>query len=250
MTSLSDVIESVLLGSHSYSRIQHMPQRNSNTSAYIRRKYLEIPIDSNVFELPVLALDAFVDMLGSNKESDVLVAQLYSSGSESEYKSLDAIIKDTLSTPISRHLCKINVQNSTNVYYGTFGAVFNADMEPLMMLSWIMERRTGSDGKVMYRYKRPLLRLHPDPCVIKEDALQNLLAGRLLSKTLQVSVGIPWFRQIVGFIDQSRSFYGNSVRIEIDKSPFVIKETDTPSISLTNEALLQMAAEHMDEIMQ
>jgi hypothetical protein len=40
------------------------------------------------------------------------------------------------------------------------------------------------------------------------------------------------------------------VKIEIDECPFVIRGTDVPSISVTNEDLLQLAADHIDEIIQ
>ena len=40
------------------------------------------------------------------------------------------------------------------------------------------------------------------------------------------------------------------VKIEIDECPFVIRSTDVPSISVTNEGLLQLAADYIDEVLQ
>jgi hypothetical protein len=52
------------------------------------------------------------------------------------------------------------------------------------------------------------------------------------------------------FIEQSGYLSFNHVKIEIDECPFVIRGTEVPSISVTNEGLLQLAAEHIDEILQ
>jgi hypothetical protein len=52
------------------------------------------------------------------------------------------------------------------------------------------------------------------------------------------------------FIEQQSYLSFNHVKVEIDECPFVIKDTDVPSISVTNEGLLQLVADHIDEILQ
>lgn len=252
MASLSDTIESILLGSHNNSMITRLSYGRAASVPVTTKKYLEIPISGDVFELPVLAFAAFREMLKEQKECSALVAELYSCGTQSTYKTLDSIVKDVLSTKAFPHLNKIVIPDNPKVYYGTYGAIFDTDLKPLMMLSWIMERRTNAEGKTMYHYKKPLLRLHPDPCVQKEDPLQKMLIGRILSNTLEVSVQTPYYRDMAGFIDQSNNWNRPSfkVKVEIDECPLVLKEVDVPSISLTNEDLLQLAADHIDEILQ
>jgi hypothetical protein len=223
----------------------------SNISApTTAKKYMEIPISADVFELPLLAFKDFVKIHQQRKESNMIVAQLYSCGQTSTYKSMDSIMKDVLSTYFDRHLSKIEIVGTNNIYYATFGAVFDENFTSLMMLSWIMERRVNEEGVIKYRYKKPLLRLNPYPCLNKEDALQKFICGRWMTTALGTRVHTPSAYYCRDFIEQSGYLSFNHVKIEIDECPFVIRGTEVPSISVTNEGLLQLAAEHIDEILQ
>lgn len=248
MASLDSVISSIFYGDCRNSMIRS--QYRSMVDPITFEKYMEIPISSDVFELPLFAFEDFKRMHRNEKIGDVIVASLYSCGQTSTYKSIDSIMKDTLSTYFDKRLCRIQVPNSTNVYYATFGAVFNENFTPLMMLSWIMERRVNEEGAIKYQYKKPLLRLNPYPCLNKEDALQKFICGRWMTTALGVTVDTPSTYGCRSFIEQPDSFRFNHVKIEIDECPFVIRSTDVPSISVTNEDLLQLAADHIDEILQ
>jgi hypothetical protein len=251
MASLDSVISAIFEDSNSNSQIrrQYFNRNTSNTPITVK-KYMEIPINSDVFELPLFAFEDFKKMHQNKKIGDVIVASLYSCGQTSNYKSLDSIMKDVLSTYFDKHLCKVQVANSPNTYYTTFGAVFDENFTPLMMLSWIMERRINEEGVIKYRYKKPLLRLNPYPCLNKEDALQKFICGRWMTTALGTRVYTPSAYYCRDFIEQSGYLSFNHVKIEIDECPFVIRGTEVPSISVTNEGLLQLAAEHIDEILQ
>lgn len=250
MASLDSVINAIFEDSNNNSQItgQYYNRNTSNTPITVR-KYMEIPIDSDVFELPLFAFEDFKKMNQNNKMGDVIVASLYSYGQTSNYKTLDSIMKDTLSTYFDKHLCKVQIPNSPNIYYATFGAVFDENFTPLMMLSWIMERGVSESGVIKYRFKKPLLRLNPYPCLNKEDALQKFICGRWMTTTLGTRVYTPSTYGCRNFIEPGY-FSFNHVKIEIDECPFVIRSTDVPSISVTNEGLLQLAADHIDEILQ
>ena len=227
--------------------------RNTPSAPVTTKLYMEIPINSDVFELPLLAYSAFRDMLKDNRQYDTLVTQIYSCGLESNYKSLDAIMKDVLTAEPSLHLCRVRVPGSSNVYYSTYGTVFDSKLKPLMMLSWVFERKTDGNGKVKYHYRKPLLRLNPQACLLKEDALQRFISGKMLTSSLESYIHTPYYNGMGEYLEQAYSFIvrsGFHIRIEIDECPFVIRGVDIPSISLTNEALLQMAADHIDEILQ
>lgn len=250
MASLDSVISAIFADSNSNSQIRRQYyNRNTSNIPITVKKYMEIPIDSDVFELPLFAFEDFKKMHQDKKIGDVIVASLYSCGQTSDYKSLDSIMKDTLSTYFNRHLCKVQIPNSPNVYYATFGAVFDENFTPLMMLSWIMERRVHEEGVIKYQYKKPLLRLNPYPCLNKEDALQKFICGRWMTTALGTRVGTPFIYNCQDFIETGY-FSFEHVKIEIDECPFVIRGTDVPSISVTNENLLQLAADHIDEILQ
>ena len=248
MASLNSVISSIFNDNCCNSMIRRQYGSGGNPITF--EKYMEIPISSDVFELPLFAFEDFKRMHQDKKIGDVIVASLYSCGQTSNYKSLDSIMKDTLSTYFDRHLCKVQLPNSPNVYYATFGAVFDENFTPLMMLSWIMEREVSEEGVIKYRYKKPLLRLNPYPCLNKEDALQRFICGRCMTTALDTRVYIPSTYGWGDFIEQQDYLSFNRVKIEIDECPFVIRSTDVPSISVTNEDLLQLAADHIEEILQ
>lgn len=250
MASLDSVINEIFRDSNSNSQIRRRYFRNTSNTPVTVKKYMEIPIDSDVFELPLFAFEDFKKMHKNKKIGDVIVASLYSCGQTSDYKSLDSIMKDVLSTFFDMHLCRVQISNSPNVYYATFGAVFDENFTPLMMLSWIMERRVNEEGVIKYRYKKPLLRLNPYSCLNKEDALQKFICGRWMTTALGETIYAPSFYDCSSFLEQQGYLRFNHVKIEIDECPFVIRGTDVPSISVTNENMLQLAADHIDEILQ
>lgn len=251
MASLDSVIKAIFQNDNIYSHAgrRHYIRNISNTPITVK-KYMEIPIDSDVFELPLLAFEDFKKMHQNEKIGDVIVASLYSYGQTSDYKSLDSIMKDTLSTHFDRHLYKVQMPNSPNVYYTTFGAVFDENFTPLMTLSWIMERRVNKEGVVKYHYKKPLLRLNPYPCLNKEDTLQKFICGKWMTTALGATVYTPFTYDCRNFIEPHGYPGFNHVKVEIDECPFIIRGTEAPSISVTNEDLLQLAADHIDEILQ
>lgn len=250
MASLDSVINDIFEDSNRYSQIRRQCyNRNTSNTPITVKKYMEIPIGSDVFELPLFAFEDFKKMHQNKKIGDVIVASLFSCGQTSSYKSLDAIMKDVLSTYFDRHLCKVQIPSSPNVYYATFGAVFDENFTPLMMLSWIMEREINEEGVIKYRYKKPLLRLNPYPYLNKEDALQKFICGRWMTTALGEVICAPTFYGCSSFLEQ-HGYLRFNLKIEIDECPFVIRGTDVPSISVTNEDLLQLATDHIDEILQ
>lgn len=250
MASLDSVINDIFEDSNRYSQIRRQCyNRNTSNTPITVKKYMEIPIGSDVFELPLFAFEDFKKMHQNKKIGDVIVASLFSCGQTSNYKSLDAIMKDVLSTYFDRHLCKVQIPSSPNVYYATFGAVFDENFTPLMMLSWIMEREINEEGVIKYHYKKPLLRLNPYPYLNKEDALQKFICGRWMTTALGEAVCAPTFYGCSSFLER-HGYLRFNLKIEIDECPFVIRGTDVPSISVTNEDLLQLATDHIDEILQ
>lgn len=251
-TNWNNVIDNIFQGSNTYSDITRRGLRSINpTTSITPKKYMEIPVNEDTFELPLLALDAFKNMLTKPNQYDILAARIYSCGLSSSYKSLDAIMKDVLSTRLDKHLTKVTIAGSTNVYYATYGALFNENLKPLMMLSWIIERGWNEHGNRMYYLKRPLLRLDPYPCIAKEDAVQKILTGKFMTKVLEFKVGSPYFfeREQVN-INKYSNWGLFNIKVEIDECPFIIRGVDVPSASVTNEALLQLASDHIDEILQ
>lgn len=251
--SLESVIESIFYGNHSHSQLDRWNYRHNSITPTTSKVYMEIPINSDVFELPLLAYEAFLQTLKRHMECDTLTAQIFACNQSSSYKSLDAIMRDVLSTRFSRHLCEVMIPGSPNKYYATFGAVFDANLNPLMMLSWILEKKQDGEGRIKYHYKRPLLRLNPYPCIDKRDTLQRWLSGKMLTTSLNTMIYTPYQYDLDDYLEQNRSYSnrdGYQIKVEIDECPFILRTPEVPSISVTNKGLLQLAASHIDEIMQ
>lgn len=249
--NLEDVIEAIFFDDHSYSKIDRWNRNDGSPTTMLR--YMEIPLNGDVFELPLLAFTAFRNMCKDHIESNFLVAQLFSCGRTSQYKSLDSIMKDCLSADFSKHLIEVQVPGTSTIYYVTSGAVFDKDFKPLMMLSWLLERKTDGDGRIKYHYKKPLLRLNPEICVGKEDSVQRFLSGKLMTTGLSTIIRTPYFDDSNSFMQQTPPWAGRDthhLKVEIDQSPFVIRGIEAPSISVTNKDLLQLAADHIDEMIQ
>jgi hypothetical protein len=216
------------------------PGNNRTTSI----KYMEIPVDSNVFEVPLFAFHKFCNMLDKGINASTIVAALYSCGAESSYKSIEAIMRNVLYTTFDFHLSKIQIDDTSNIYYATMGAVFDKDLNPLMVMSWQMERQ--NDEREPYSFKRPILHITPISFVRKEDPVQRFLVGKMLTTALDMDIPEPYlFTNRLHFKTNESSF---KIKVEIDDCPFNIKGVDVPSISVTNESLLQLAANHIDEI--
>ena len=215
------------------------------------KKYMEIPIGADTFELPILAFSAFRRSLLRGYNTDMLVACLYSCGRMSEYRSLDAILKEVMCGNFYNKLYKIEVPNSQKVYYGTMGAIFDKNLNPMMMMSWIFEKKLNSFGVMKYHYKRPVLRINPEAFVKKEDNIQKFLIGRLLSSAVAMTILTPYFSDCNPYFEQVPRYSDRQsfkMQIMIDECPFMIKEPDKPSISVTNEKLLDLVETYLDEM--
>lgn len=221
--------------------------RANNLHITTPKVYMEIPINKDIIEIPMFAFYAFRAEVEKEQPSDTIVAELYSCGATSRYKSLEAVMKECLSASFSSSLLvKVNIPNSVDTYYCTYGAVFNSRLEPLMMMSWVLEKENVFTDSYRYYYKRAIIRIDPGVFVSKEDAVQRFIAGKLLVSTINNPVYTP-------HCDGIRIPTGNTVntrivKAEIDKCPFIIKKVENPSISVTNRDLLKVAAEHIDEL--
>ena len=92
MASLNSVISSIFNDDCCNSMIRRQYGSGGNPITF--EKYMEIPISSDVFELPLFAFEDFKRMHQNKKIGDVIVASLYSCGQTSNYKFLDSIMKD------------------------------------------------------------------------------------------------------------------------------------------------------------
>lgn len=239
MASLGNVICNIYQSTHaSY----YSCRGRSDRPVIPGRKYMEIPICTDTFEMPVIGLKKFLCMPPSNLNNYKSIAVLLqSSGHTSDFKSAEAIIKNTMDQVYTGDLYQILIED--RVYYISYGVVFNANLVPIVMLSWLLEKEHDT-GK--FKPKRPLLRVDPGLYVTREDAFQRFLCGKLITTALSEPIPTPGIGNVI-FNNRFRYF---DLKVEIDKCPFNIKTPDTPSISVTEDRLKQLAVSHIDELLQ
>ena len=223
-------------------RRHHNRNGNSKTTSI---KYLEIPI-GDTFELPVFALDAFSKNIEKHPDMDMLVAPLYSMGTKPNYVTLNRYMKDVLIECNDTHLIELGIPGDPPFkYYGTHGAVFDENLKPVMICSWQILRKPSTSEERLYDYffERPLIRISPDCFQAQSNPMERFIAKKFPMEILSI-------RRVNPQIPESPIRYSGSynIKIEIDVSPFILKQVKYPSVSVTDNDLLQIARDYIEEI--
>lgn len=209
-------------------------------------KYMEIPIKDS-FELPVFALHAFEEYIHKTPNMDVLVAPLYSMGAKPSYVTLTRYMKDVLLEGGGSECIELDIPGDPPLkYYGTHGAVFDENLKPVMICSWQIERKPSTSEERLYDYflKRPLIRISPDCFQAQSNAMEKFIAKKFPMEILSTR-SVTTFSISNTPIEQRHVYH---IKIEIDESPFYLKQAEFPSVSVTDHSLLQIARDHIDEI--
>lgn len=214
--------------------------------------FLDIPLSSKYIEVPVFAMDRFTGLkketLIEHEDSITLSAYLQPSNLKSSYKSLERGLQDLLPKSFTGYLynCPVTQAGETKVYFVTHGMILDPTMKPLMMATWQLEKISE-----VWACKRPLLRLDSGCFTNIPGAMEKIIIKKILPLVLMRPVNSynsvennSWYRPRI----ISSSF---SIKVEIESAidmPFKFFKTESPSISTTNESLLQLALEHIDEL--
>ena len=217
------------------------------------KKYLEIPINEDVFEMPIFALDAFINLTDDNRDLSInaITAMLYTLKKEPRYKSLDRYMRDIiLESFANSRLVECEVKQGTEniLYYATHGAVFDRHFKPMMMCSWLIEKVGLNDVTRKYRFIKPILRINPNCYISQADPMQRWIAKKAAVVGLSIHLSIPFDYHLTTAFETRVTSEPIDLTVEICKCPFKIKTADIPSISTTNEDLLQIAMDHIEEV--
>jgi hypothetical protein len=233
--------------------------RNATDSG-LPSKYMEIPISGNTILMPIFAFNTFYHLVKEERDGDIdsIVVKLDTTGKIPRYKSLDRNMKDVLleGYPGTR-LVKVKVKDSEDTeitYYATGGAIFDMDLNPLMICYYLIRkdnRSTVNSGEpdtavTTYKVVKPVLWVDYRPVIAKSDPMEKFIANKMVNTCLEGNYNLgPHYmnRRFLRAIDRK-------VRVEIDRCPFNIFVTDTPSISTTNQQLIQVAKDHIEELTQ
>lgn len=224
----------------------------------VHSRYIEIPINKDTFEVPVFATHMFVKTILDCNDVESLIAWVHKSSTTSYYKSLEGKFKELLSDTFQVHrLMKVQMKEDEPVYYICQGGVFDANFQPFVLCSWVVDRTVDSNtGTYKYSFIRPILRVSPECFIDKSDSVRRFISNKFMSELLTVDIGNPKAICVSSSvfcnlpIDNVLLDYpsAENVKVEIEKIPFETKTTDVPSITADNDSLLQVALDHFNEV--
>lgn len=236
----------------SYVPSNYFGSSNSLTNSMFSH-YVDVDLSTPVFELPLFCLKYFcknLQRITENIQGLHLAVPLRYYGKQSSYKSMPTILsKEVLFSEISKlGLYKIPV-SSDSYYYGTQGAVFDKDMKALCIASWRMLLTTDetSEGTPVntLTLSRPILRISPHVYLDKADPVQSFIANKLLKTFLEHPVtAISYYT--MPYLTKD---YGNyTVQVIFEESPFPITSVPTPSISTSQQSLINTVIDNISDL--
>ena len=214
-------------------------------------KYMEIPVGGDEFELPLFAFSTFQ---WASDTVDAIVVSLSTKGCHSSYKSFERAMIDCLNEKYSSSkLIVQDVKQGNDVirYYCTQGAIFDDEFNPIMICSLLIGKEINEDSgnpTGFYKYIRPVIRFSPKIFTIKGNPMERFMSGKLLNTFLADILPIP--NDYNSPRMHRTSIFNKEAKVIIDKIPFSVHSADVPSISTTNEDLLNIVASHIDELIQ
>lgn len=212
------------------------------------RKYLEVRINTDRFELPVLAMSAFNIMISEGKDEGIesLIIELGRSTDDLPYKTVERNMRELLSKPFDASLqeCPVKLKDeSTKMYFCTNGAIFDAYFSPIAMCSWEIER--CSIGDYRYRLSKAILRVDPSIYENPQDNMEKFIIKKLSHFFISNNIIAP---NLINFISDVGSLNVAEKSLRIEKNPFVVTSVSEPSIETTSEDLRDLALQYIEEI--
>lgn len=216
-------------------------------------QYMNVPVFKDVFELPAFMLrklfnwdsSAIVDTV------DTFTACLNYTGAKSTYKTLSSKLRVILTQMFhTARLVKIPLDPlEENYYYGTCGAIFDKNLMPVMIMSWRIEKvqQNTIDKPFIYKFTQPILRVSSSVFTTKANPLTRFIINQIIPNTLICRCDTPQIYSNSLFPSTYESF---NVKVDIGDFPFSFRKVNTPSVSTTNEELLHVALDHIDEVVE
>lgn len=208
-------------------------------------KFLTIPLkEKNIIEIPTMAINKIQNEEFQNTDYDSIVIPLFSLENTTSLVSIEPMFKEVFCSSVgSSGLIRMVVKKGTSdfFYYGCGGALFDVDFNPIIIASWLFERIDD-----MLTIRKPILRISPI-CFRKRNPLESFIVGKLLTKTLDMTVSPSYSMRNVFNARTSRVGYSD-IRVIIEPIPYLIQPPRTPDINTTTQSLLNLLIDNQDEI--
>lgn len=222
-----------------YRSVSYGRGRCSNHQEFIV-KNMEIPVDTDVVEIPCFLLSRFKLYAHSNHQSaDAIITQLSGCVQEPMCKTLNSELSYSIRAKgITKF--EISQQNQTVKYLITFGAVLEEDLNPIMMCSWVLRKIPDTEDNDCYEYLYPLLRIAPK-CLLHPNNLMERTIGKkipslLIGETIRPNSWVTLIEEDLG-----------PLRLEVADSPFKMTAITPAFPDVSNEDLLRCVYNYSDD---
>ena len=213
----------------------------------IEENFMIIPVNKDKIEIPAFALDEFVYYAEEKQSVDVFIARLECQNYKTTYTTVDSIVREIICEDPDKKLIKMCIPRYDSLYYGTKGAIFDKDLKPLMMMSWVFNKEKNAEGNDVFFFDRPIVRINPDCYVSQSNSLERYISKKIITQSLNSSVWVP---TVAGAGLRTNRIRYMTPKVEIDTCPFKIVQADRPSVLTTTKQILQTVTDYIDELIQ
>ena len=224
--------------------------QSSNYTDIVEDGYslMTIPVrKEDTFEVPMDAFDMLKGIKDNIDKVKSIVMSLSCAPRVVAYKTLDATLRNYLSTSQEDiKLLKVTKIQDKGWYYNSFGTIYDNDFYPIMMCSWIV-KVVPKEEEESYAVKlvRPILRVDPQVFINKSNTVERYIINKIVPTALELrELSIRY--TLPHFVDTEEANF--KVKIEIDKCPFIITKPVVPTIETTNESLVKAALTNIDDM--
>lgn len=205
-----------------------------------KKVYMEIPLQGQSLEIPVLAISDIDYRLVNNTAPDMLIAEMEDMGYKTSYSSFDRIMKTCIKERWAKaKLIKVIGKNKEeeHTYYVGKGIVCNEDFKPLMLCTWQLQG-TPNNNKVDWKFTNAIIRIDPYFYLDYTDNVGRFVCKKLVKESICNYVYSPRLRESTHFTPQ----------VVIASIPFKVKGVSTPNINVDSEDLVKVALDNIDKV--
>lgn len=211
----------------------------------IEKSFMIIPVNKDKIEIPAFAMEEFADYVEKKQSADVFIARLECQNYKTTYTTVDSIVREIICEDPDKKLIKMYIPGYDVLYYGTKGAMFDKDLKPLMMMSWMFNKEKDAEGNDVFFFDRPIVRINPKCYVSQSNSLERYISKKIITQSLNASVWVP---TVTGLKNKRITYM--APKVEIDTCPFKIVRADRPSVLTTTKQILQTVTDYIDELIQ
>lgn len=207
--------------------------------------FMSVPIDKEIFEVPAFAMSTFLNIQQNNRDFHQIASlaiPLYTNYEVPCYKTVGRYMRDVLNSPYYRGLVilKPNDKNTPLLYYGTKGAIFDSNFNPIAMFTLQIKKEEES-----FTVTKPILRVNPLLYIYKETDIDKFIANKLIP----ACVSDLYYLRNINYI-RVENQEKMEISVIMEKMPFDIRRVPAPDASFEQHSLIELALNHLDEILQ